>query len=520
MKHLISLLSLLTLSALLHVVSAQVKGHAYYSTMMQYGDQTGIRMMLEVDNNGHLALGQIQHSYNGTPLRLYGRRDGQNPNVIRLEEHQPNGQLTGMLTVYFEKGIIKRGAWQNPGSKDTLQVQFYSSSAFPYSQIKTFFHPVTSMQEIGGHYINYYLANDAIHNDRALNIQQHANDKGFFSIEQSGATLTYGYYINKSNNEWEYTYKEGNSSVTLSAQVYEDFVDIRVIDQKGKGAKKAVQSAGFFIREQGVKEVTMPAVNDIFSIRGRLDNGVPSLLVSKKRLDAESAIFGQPERDFAQGRHNIYMVQGRVKDIFLDSSGEGFNPLLCLLLEDNTVQFMSLAMFRHHHAVCVSDPLPGVMGVEGFYIGEPIPDGTLKRQDTQWIYAQNSDGGSFSIYEAEFSGDFMLNPKNTIDCDAYLGIGENWSITIGPKGIGGAYSGVYLVTNIEEVDGREVTTIYYHLNEHRIDTDHREACDISGTFRYYHDADNYNDIHVTPVDGLEFAPEGKTVKFTYMEELG
>jgi len=520
MKHLISLLSLLTLSALLHVVSAQVKGHAYYSTMMQYGDQTGVRMMLEVDNNGHLALGQIQHGYNGDPQRLYGRRDSKNPNVFRLEEHLPNGQMSGMLTIYFEKGIIKRGEWLNPGSKDTLQVHFYSPSSFPYSQVKTFFRPVTSTQEIGGHYINYSLKGNAICNDRALNIQQHTNGRGFFSIEQSGATLTYGYYKNEGDNEWVYTCQEGSNSVTLSAKVYEDFVDVRVIDKKGKGVKKAIQSAGIFIREEGVKEVTMPAVNDIFSIRGRLDNGVPSLLVSKQRLDAENAIFGQPEVDLAQGRHDIYMVRGRVKDIFLESSGEGFNPLLCLLLEDNTVQFISLAMFRHHKAVCVSEPLPGIMGVYGFCIGEPVDEGLQKRPDTQWIYASNLDGGEFSIYEAEFSGDFMLNPKNTIDCDAYLGLGDNWSITIGPKGIGGAYSGTYVITYVEEVDGHEVTTIYYHLTEHRIDTDHREACDISGTFYYYHDDDNYKDIHVIYIEGLEFVPWGETAKYTYMEELG
>lgn len=538
MKHIITIISLLLISTSLMTAKAQVKGHTYYAFDAQLGDNIRAEILLEVEDEGHLALGQIRYQGKEEAIRLYGRRERQDQQTLQLEEHLANGQLTGKLTLFLQNGKVKNGEWRSPDGETLHAVMVKTTKSFPYAEHQTFFHPA-SRQQLGGHFINFYRQGKAFKNDRTLNIMPDGPDYGNFCIEHSGETIVQSYYNQQrlSDNEFFSTgYDE--SRVTLDFRVFEDFVDVSVVMMLGDGSSKEAEAEGIYIREQGVKEVVTWGIDDIFSIRARLENGVPSLIVNKKRLAHENDMMGEADSQVTPGRHEIRSVQGPVKDIFLTHLGwDAPNPVLCLLLEDGRVQIMRLLYFREHGINSVGEPLGQLNDVRYLSSYNPAPETVPEEEDYDYyegegdmeeslVYAVDSQGKVTSFGLPQTYGDFMLNPKNTIDCESFLVLAHDWDMNFSADHLDYQYYGTYWI--IESVyDEKLDQTIYTVGFRATTKRSNKEAeslmvpCDERGVFKYYHDNDNYSDIHIIPVSGLNFVPKGKKeARFTYMEAVG
>jgi len=522
MKHFLSFILCLLLT---FSVNAQVKGHVYYNFDFSIDDDIKGEIWLEVEKNGSLAIGQIQYAQSDEAMHLFGYRLPNNPNVLYLEEHKFNGQWCGQISLYLDNGVIQRGEWSSVTEELTLPFQYHKLKPFPYDRYHTFFFPSEDNYAIGGHFISYKRIGKAIRNDRALNIVPFDTNAGFFSIEASGNTQLLGGYNWSEGNSFEYTLPNGEEKPTsFEVKVFGDvaFVSVTSIGPNAQG----ITADGIFVREAGVLEqTTWGPTGDIFSVRVRLENNIPSLLVSKKRLAVEKDSY--PESTLEAGRHELYNLQGRVMDMVVCDIGMEINPQLCLLLEDNTVQILSLTDFRENGVTYLSDPLPNVYDIQRFAISDPNAEPEEPQECDDGgivIYGIDSKGQAHSVMPNWDEGDFMLNPKNTIDCEGYLGFSKFWSIHLyfDEEGSQYSYFGQYWV--VEDAAGPDgFITIGYHMTMRRNDRGdnmEQQPCDIRGSFKYRHNGKNWEDIDVTPLDGLMFIPKGKTMTFTRMHAVG
>lgn len=532
MKRYLSILAALVISSLLSWTSAQVKGHTYYALDFWMDDNVNGEILLEVEKDGQLALGQIMYSNGSAPIRLYGHRERQDKNKLYVEEHLASGQWVGKINLTLADGVIIQGQWSSVVGEDVKSLHISKVKPFPYSEHKTFFHPVTASSQMGGHFINYIRQGKVLKEDHALNIIPYADDFGFFSIEQGGYTLCRGTYNKMGDNEFMVTdYEDGEQSGTIGIKVYEDFARVSVVF--AKPGTKLMQSGGFYVREEGVLEQTVSGINDdLYSIRARLENGHPSLIVSKRRLMEEGGYFGDSGLEKG-GRYELNNLQGQARDILLADVGMDIVPIFCVLLDDGRVQFMSTNRFRETGEPYLSDPLPNLANIVRFSLTDPNfkPAEVLPSDDEEeeyeecdesaYVYAISASGESYPINVSWDTGDFMLNPKNTVDCDGYIHLGEYWDIHLIVKEGKEEYSyfGGYW---IEEVDDNAVRTVHYIMNQKRNNKGdmQMEDCYIDGSFTYEHDDNEWQNIHVQPVKGLQFTPKGKRVMFTFMDAVG
>lgn len=520
--------------ALLFVAAkAQVKGHTYYALESSID---GIRadILLEIENDGELALGRIYYD-NGSEegVGLYGRRDRKDENAFHMEEHLDNGQWTGNLDITVENGAVKSGIWSSPQGDKQLDMQVNRVKSFPYSKHRTFFHPVTTKQA-AGHYVNYIRDGRVFRNDRALNIMPSSDEKGYFTAEVSAETVVSGMYQKVGENELmysSYTYN-GESPVTLAMRVYEEFIDVAVLMADEGSIKGEERAGGFYIREKGVLEVTHYAMtDDIYPVRARLENGVASLIVSKKRLQNEEYSY-VPK--FAKSRYEIEGVEGRVIDMFIGDVGIEVNPVLCLLLEDHRVQIVPMEYFLSNGIILTSKPLGNMEDIQYFMPWDPNEkpkDRTGEEGDMdhdfmdelQYIYGIDSKGESHPISLSFANGDYMLRPKDTIDSDTYLGLALNWDLHVilnnqGGGAVSESYYGTFWV--IEETDNG--TLCGYRMHERCVHDGENatKACNIEGKFIYQYVEGEYPNINVEAIEGLPLVPEGGKAKFTFMDAVG
>jgi len=511
------------LCALFTQLMAQVKGHAYYAFETALDDEIPSAILLEVENDGMLALGMIMYEQTKEPILLYGRRDRKDENTLHMEEHLLNGQWTGKMDLYIKDGGISSGVWKSPNEDRSYEISVKKRVPFPYNIVKTFFFPAKK-EQMKGHYINYIRQGKAISNDRALNIMPMAPTYGFFSVEQSGSTLVKGNYNPMGENEFMFTtIDENEREGTLAVRVFENFVDVSALmADEDTGIAK---SEGFYIREKGVLEMTTwGPLGDLFSVRARLEDGTPSLIVSKKRYEQEKQYFSDAA-DIKPGRHQLTNVAGPVIDMYLSDIGMEINPHLFLLLEDHRVQMISLENFRQTGVTHVGDPFPNVTDIQSILPYDPnnqrdtsedeYDDGGIE------IYGIDSEGKAHSLRPAWDTGDFLTNPeKGSVSGDGYLGMGSDWSlhiITVNGKEEF-SYFGQYWFIEA----GEEGTKIGYRLTTKRNNAGEMtsEPCLIEGTFLYDHDSDDWSKIKVTPLEGLMFTPKGKPAVYVYQTAMG
>lgn len=520
--------------ALLFVAAkAQVKGHTYYALESTING-IGADILLEIENDGELALGRIYYD-NGTEegIGLYGRRDRQDENTFHLEEHLDNGQWTGNLTITVESGAVRSGKWSSPQGDKQMDMYVNRVKSFPYSKHRTFFHPVTTKQA-AGHYVNYIRDGRVFRNDRALNIMPSSDDKGYFTAEISAETVVSGMYQKIGDNELMYSSFEYNSEtpVTLAIRVYEEFIDVAVLMAKESDTPGEERAGGFYIREKNVLEVTHYAMSDdIYPVRGRLDDGIPSLIVSKKRLQKEEYDWAPK---FTKSRYEIEGVEGYVIDMFIGDVGIEVNPVLCLLLEDHRVQIVPMDYFLSNGIILVSKPLGNIEDIQYFMPWDPNEKPKESKEDDedmdhdymeelQYIYGIDSKGQSHQISLFSPPGDYMLRPKDTVDSDTYLGLGLDWDIHVILNNQGGgvvssSYFGKFWI--IEESD--KGTLCGYRMHEKRANNgeNRMEDCDIEGKFIFEYVEGEYPNINVEVIEGLPLVPEGGKAKFTFMEAVG
>ncbi len=530
MKRYFLLFSLL-LTGLFSAAMAQIKGHSYYAFATMLSDEIPSAIMLEVENDGMLALGMIMYEQTKEPILLYGRRDRQDKNLLHMEEHLLNGQWTGKLDLTIENGAIKGGVWKTPQEDRSYEISVKRTVPFPYDVIRTFFMPATK-KDMKGHYINYIRQGKAISNDRALNVMLQETDKyGFVSIEQSAKTLVMGNFDATGENSLAFTDYRSEKPTNVDIKFFDNFAVVSAPD--AEEGSDAAQAEGFYIREPGVQEMTSwsPAGSELFSVRARLEDGVPSLIVSKKRYEMEKEMFME-DPNLKSDRHQLNNVQGRVIDMFIGDIGQDINPYLWLLLEDHTVQMISLIRFRLTGVNYVSDPLPNVRDIQYFSFSDPnAPAKTSENEeegeiiDGCFVYGIDSEGKAHDLSPSFDTGDFICNPeKDPIVGDGYLGLGEDWSIHIIVKNKNEetSYFGHYWHIDDPNLEGGY--KVGYRITRKRNNQGggmEEIPCDIEGTFMYRHDTEHeWEDIIVTPGDGLEFTPKNKKVKYTRVHELG
>lgn len=506
-------------SSMLALVNAQVKGHSYYA-LEGYMAGQDVELLLEVENDGRLALGQIKYQNGESPIRLFGHRDRQDANTLLLEEHLDNGQWTGSLSLNIENGAVKTGEWRSASDDSVYPLNISKVKSFPFNKVRSFFHPA-SIDSMKGHFISYIRQGKAIREDRALNIVPSGDKAGFFSIELSAKTLFMGSYEQMGENEFMFT---SINETTIGVKVFDDFAEVSVI--MAENDNEEIKAEAFYVKEQGVQEITTWSFTggELFSVRGRLEHGHPVLVVSKNRMLEENK-YVDSFATLKSGRHELNNVQGNVIDMVIGSIGMDINPVLCLLLEDHTIQILSLTNFRQTGVTTVSDPLPNITDVQKILEYDPNykpseDDEFAEGADELW--AINSKGESTPFTLSYDTGDYMLNPKNSIDCDAYLSMSELWGIHLIMKEDGKEYSyfGQYWVINHNYENGDKV--IGYRMTQKRLNEGDmiQEPCMIEGSFQFSRDPDNWTDLIITPLEGLKFTPKGKTVKFTYMEAVG
>lgn len=525
MRRFITILSFLMISGMLTVI-AQVKGHSYYALETYIAGQDA-EILLEVENDGRLALGQIKYANGEKPIRLFGHRNRQDANTFDLEEHLDNGQWTGNISLSVEDGAVKRGEWRSVTDDDVFPLQVNKVKSFPYNQHRTFFKPATK-EDLKGHYISYIRQGKAIKQDRALNINPHGEKSGFFSIELSGNTLMHGNYEQMGDDEFMFTNYFGENPSTISTKVYKDFAEVTILMPGDNPEDMKVEA--FYVREENVLEVTDYGYNGLFFVRGRLEDGVPSLIVSRKLLAANkeySPVEFAP--DLKPGRHSIRNVKGRVIDMHIQTIGMDINPVLCLLLEDHTVQILPLTYFVETGIDLLSDPLPNMEDIQKFYCYDPNEKPTSDEEDElgeelSYIWGIDSKGGSHKISLSFDTGDYITNPGENVSGDGYLGMGQTWGIHIimkGEKNTEISYFGQYWIAQEYNDDGE--LTIGYRMNEVRNESDginEMLPCNVEGSFKYKHDDQDWQNIIVTPLEGLKFTPKGKTAKYEYQEAVG
>lgn len=527
MRRFITILSFLMISGMLTVI-AQVKGHSYYALETYLAGQDA-EILLEVENDGRLALGQIKYANGEKPIRLFGHRNRQDANTFDLEEHLDNGQWTGNISLSVEDGAVKRGEWRSVTDDDVFPLQVNKVKSFPYNQHRTFFKPATA-EDLKGHYVSYIRQGKAIKQDRALNIIPNGEKSGFFSVELSGSTLMHGNYEKIGDDEFMFTSYVGENPSTVGVKVYKDFAEISVI-MLGDN-QDDMKAEAFYVREEGVQEITAYGYYGLLFVRGRLDDGVPSIIVSRK-LMAESREYCTVEisPNLKPGRHAIRNVKGRVIDMYIDNIGMDINPMLCLLLEDHTVQVLPLTYFIETGIDLLSDPLPNIEDIQKFYCYDPNfkptetdDDEEIYEGESSYIWGIDSKGGSHRIGLFFENGDYITNPGKGISGDGYLGLSQTWNIHIimkETKDVEFSYFGQFWYINEFDEDGYAV--IGYHMNELRNESDGRnemQPCDISGSFKYKHDEENWMKLIVTPIDGLNFTPKSKTATYEYQEAVG
>ncbi len=530
MKRYFILFSLL-LTGLLSAAMAQIKGHSYYAFATMLSDEIPSAILLEVENDGMLALGMIMYEQTKEPILLYGRRDRQNKNLLHMEEHLLNGQWTGKLDLTIENGAIKGGVWKTPQEDRSYEISVRKTVPFPYDVVRTFFMPATK-KDMKGHYINYIRQGKAISNDRALNVMLQATDKyGFVSIEQSAKTLVMGNFDVTGENSLAFTDYRSEKPTNVDIKFFDNFAVVSAPDAE-EGSDAAL-AEGFYIREPGIQEMTSwsPAGTELLSVRARLEDGVPSLIVSKKRYEMEKEMFME-DPNLKSGRHQLNNVQDRVIDMFIGDIGQDINPYLWLLLEDHTVQMISLIRFRLTGVTYVSDPLPNVRDIQYFSYSDPnAPTETSENEeegefiDGSFVYGIDSEGKAHDLSPSFDTGDFICNPeKDPIVGDGYLGLGEDWSIHIIVKNKNEetSYFGYYW--HIDDPTLERGYKVGYRMTRKRNNLGgnmEESPCDIEGTFMYIHDTEHeWEDIIVTPGEGLEFTPKNKKVKYTRVHELG
>ena len=530
MKRYFILFSLL-LTGLFSAAIAQIKGHSYYAFQTMLSDEIPSAILLEVENDGMLALGMIMYEESKEPIFLYGRRDRQDKNILHMEEHLLNGQWTGKLDLTIEYGAIKGGVWKTPQEDRSYAISVRKTVPFPYDIVRTFFMPATK-ENMKGHYINYIRQGKVISNDRALNVMPMAENKyGFFSVEQSARTLAMGNFDVTGENNLTFTDYRGEKPINLDIKFFDNFAVVSA--PEATEGSDAAQAEGFYIREPNVQELTAwsPAGNELLSVRARLEDGVPSLIVSKKRYEMEKEMF-MDEPNLKSGRHQLTNVQGRVIDMFIGDIGMDVNPHLWLLLEDHTVQMISLINFRLTGVNHVSDPMPNAHDIQYFsYIDPNAPVETSENEEEgnldagSVVYGIDSEGKAHDLSPSFDTGDFICHPeKDPIVGDGYLGLGEDWSIHIIVKNKDEEYSYFGYYWHIDAPKNEFGYEVGYRLTRKRNNrgSDMEETpCNIEGTFKYIHDTENnWDDIIVTPIDGLEFTPKNKKVKYTRVHELG
>lgn len=530
MKRYFILFSLL-LTSLFSTAIAQIKGHSYYAFQTMLSDEIPSAILLEVENDGMLALGMIMYEESKEPIFLYGRRDRQDKNILHMEEHLLNGQWTGKLDLTIENGAIKGGVWKTPQEDRSYEIKVKKTVPFPYDIVRTFFMPATK-ENMKGHYINYIRQGKAISNDRALNVMPMAENKyGFFSVEQSARTLAMGNFDVTGENNLTFTDYRGEKPINLDIKFFDNFAVVSAPEaEEGSDVSLA---EGFYIREPGVLEMTAwsPAGSELFSVRARLEDGVPSLIVSKKRYEMEKEMF-MDEPNLKSGRHQLNNVQGRVIDMFIGDIGQDINPHLWLLLEDRTVQMISLMRFRLTGASFVSDPLPNARDIQYFSYSDPnAPEVTSENEEEEdlldgcTVYGIDSEGKAYDLCPSFDTGDFICHPeKDPIVGEGYLGLGEDWSIHIIVKTKNEEFSYFGQYWHIADQNLESGYKVGYRLTRKRnnLGSGMEEIpCDIEGSFMYIHDSENeWEDIIITPIDGLEFTPKNKKAKYTRVHELG
>lgn len=529
MKRYFLLLSLL-LTSLFSAAMAQIKGHSYYAFATMLSDEIPSAIMLEVENDGMLALGMIMYEETKEPILLYGRRDRQDKNLLHMEEHLLNGQWTGKLDLTIENGAIKGGIWKTPQEDRSYEISVRKTVPFPYDIVRTFFMPAAK-EHMKGHYINYIRQGKAIINDRALNVMLQGNDKyGFVSAEQSARTLVMGNFDVTGENALTFKDYRGDKPTTVDIKFFDNFAVVSA--PEAEEGSDAALAEGFYIREPGVLEMTTgsPLGTELFSVRARLEDGVPSLIVSKKRYETEKEMF-MDEPNLKSGRHQLNNVQGRVIDMFIGDIGQDINPHLWLLLEDRTVQMISLMRFRLTGASFVSDPLPNVHDIQYFSFSDPnAPEVTSENEEEDFldgctVYGIDSEGKAYDLGPSLDTGDFICHPeKDPVVGEGYLGLGEDWSIHIIVKNKNEEFSYFGNYWHIADQNLESGYKVGYRLTRKRNNLGsgmEETPCDIEGSFMYIHDSENeWEDIIVTPIDGLEFTPKNKKAKYTRVHELG
>lgn len=529
MKRYFLLFSLL-LTSLFSAAMAQIKGHSYYAFATMLSDEIPSAIMLEVENDGMLALGMIMYEESKEPIFLYGRRDRQDKNILHMEEHLLNGKWTGKLDLTIENGAIKGGIWKTPQEDRSYEISVRKTVPFPYDIVRTFFMPAAK-EHMKGHYINYIRQGKAIINDRALNVMLQGNDKyGFVSAEQSARTLVMGNFDVTGENALTFKDYRGDKPTTVDIKFFDNFAVVSA--PEAEEGSDAALAEGFYIREPGVLEMTTgsPLGTELFSVRARLEDGVPSLIVSKKRYETEKDMF-MDEPNLKSGRHQLNNVQGRVIDMFIGDIGQDINPHLWLLLEDRTVQMISLMRFRLTGASFVSDPLPNAHDIQYFSFSDPnAPEVTSENEEEDFldgctVYGIDSEGKAYDLGPSLDTGDFICHPeKDPVVGEGYLGLGEDWSIHIIVKTKNEEFSYFGQYWHIDDPNLESGYKVGYRLTRKRNNLGggmEETPCDIEGSFMYIHDSENeWEDIIITPIDGLEFTPKNKKAKYTRVHELG
>lgn len=532
MRHYVLLLIMLAVTAM-QWVNAQVKGHSYYALDGTIGG-TDVEILLEVENEGRLALGQIQYQNGAEPIRLYGHRHRLDPSQFHFEEHLANGQFTGTINLNIVDGAIQHGEWCSVTDDTVYPLQVRRTKSFPYSQHRTFFRPATG-NALPGHYISYIRQGKSIIQDRALNIMTWSDRNGFFSLEMSGETLVYGYYTPIGNDEFMHTGYDSEHNATYGVKVYEDFAEVNVI-MPGENPDQDLKAEAFYIREEGVQEHTTYGIDGLYFVRARLDNGVPSLIVSRKLLEAarlgEFAEAIHP--DLKAGRHAIRNVQGRVIDMYVQNIGYDIGEnILCLLLEDHTVQVLSMSRFVQTGIDDLSDPLPLIEDIQQFYNYDPHAAPRTEESD----YVEGEDGGdavwgidsrgaSHRITLFGNPGDWITNPGEDVSGDGYLGMGQTWDIHIiqhEGKNRVTSYFGQFWIVEPDNESDNTTTVIGYRMTQMRNERDgigEMVPCNVEGKFQFTHDEEDWQNIIVTPTEGLMFTPRGKTATYEFQTELG
>lgn len=525
MKKYISLLALLMLCGLM-ALSAQVKGHSYYALEGNVADQK-VELLLEVENEGRLALGQIIYEYGDRPIRLFGHRNRQDANTIDMEEHLDNGQWTGNLSLHIENGAVKSGEWHSASDDTLYPLTINRVKSFPYNMRRTFFEPATK-EDLKGHYISYIRQGKAIRQDRALNICPDGEKCGFFSIELSGSTLMLGDYELTGDDEFMFTTPYAEAGTTIATKIYKDFAEVSVL-MPGEN-EEDLKVEAFYIRETGVMELTQYGFDGLLFVRGRLEDGVPSLIVSRKLLaevKQTGNTFCEISDELKPGRYPLTNVEKPVIDMYIETIGIDINPILCLILEDHTVQILSLTNFIETTLTDMSNPLPNIEDIQKIYCYDPNSTSDQNEEiesDADMVssvWAIDSKGQSHEISFSYDSGDYIVNPEKGVTGDGYLGMSRTWDIHIimkESKNVGASYYGQYWIIKYD-LENTEYT-IGYRMTTQVSDNEEPKPCDIEGTFKYRHDDDEWMHIHVTPIDGLMFTPKGKTAKYNYMEAVG